>query len=176
MALAAVLAVLLPGTPAWAHAQLVGSDPAKDATLSRAPASVTLSFSERLEPEFATIVVSDAARQRIAASPATVDAERSTVRLTQPLRNGTYTVAYRVVSVDGHTVQGSYLFTVTDPALPAAAVPVTPTGAAVASPPGPGGLATPVLIGLVAVGILGVLIAVHLYVSGRRRAAAAGSP
>jgi hypothetical protein len=120
-------------------------------------------------------VVSDAARQRIPASPATVDAERSTVSLTQPLRNGTYTVAYRVVSVDGHTVQGSYLFTVTDPALPPAAVPATSTGSTVASTPGSGGIATPVLIGLVALGILGVLIAAYLYVSGRRRTAPAQS-
>ena len=175
MVLAAILAVLLPGTPAWAHAQLVGSDPAKDATLSKAPASVTLTFSERLNPEFATIVVSDAARQRIPASLTTVDAERSTAVLTQPLGNGTYTVAYRVVSVDGHTVQDSYQFTVTDPALPAVAAPPSSTGSAVASTPGSGGIATPALIGLVAFGILGVLIAAYLYVSGRRRAAPAGS-
>jgi hypothetical protein len=114
-------------------------------------------------------VVSDAARQRIPADPATVDAERSTVRLTQPLGNGPYTVAYRVVSVDGHTVQGSHLFTVADPALPPAAVPASSNGPAAASAPGSGGIATPVLIGLVALGILGVLIAAYLYVSARRR-------
>ncbi|NJP35771.1 copper resistance CopC family protein [Micromonospora thermarum] len=48
------------------------------------------------------------------------------------LANGTYTVAYRVVSADGHPVQGSYRFTVADPtatASPDAPAPVTPAAA-----------------------------------------------
>lgn len=175
-ALAVVLAVLLPGTPAWAHAQLVSSEPAKEASLGKAPASVTLAFSERLNADFATIVVSDAAKRRIPASAPAVDAERGTVNLTQPLSNGTYTVAYRVVSVDGHTVQGSYAFTVADPSLPAAAAsPVASSGPTVAAAAASGGISTPVLISLGAFGILCVLIVTYLYLSGRRRAAPAAS-
>jgi methionine-rich copper-binding protein CopC len=167
-ALAAVVIVLLPAAPAWAHAQLVSADPAEDASLARAPASVTLTFSERLNPEFTTIVVSDAARQRIPAAAPTVDAGKGTVSLTQPLSNGAYTVAYRVVSVDGHTVQGSYPFTVADPARPAAAAASQP---AVARADRSTGISTPVLIGLGSFGVLCVLVVAYLYVSGRRRAA-----
>ncbi|AGZ41096.1 copper homeostasis periplasmic binding protein CopC [Actinoplanes friuliensis] len=167
-ALAAVVIVLLPAAPAWAHAQLVSADPAEDASLARAPASVTLTFSERLNPEFTTIVVSDAARQRIPAAAPTVDAGKGTVSLTQPLSNGAYTVAYRVVSVDGHTVQGSYPFTVADPTRPAAAAASQP---AVARADRSTGISTPVLIGLGAFGVLCVLVVAYLYVSGRRRAA-----
>ena len=57
---AVIAAVLIPGSPAWAHAQLLSSDPAKDATLTEAPAAVALKFSERLNPDFTTIVISDA--------------------------------------------------------------------------------------------------------------------
>ena len=167
-AVAAVVVVLLPAAPAWAHATLVSSDPAKDATVSRAPASVTLTFSERLNPDFTTIAVSDATKQRMPAAPPAVDAERGTVSLIRPLSNGAYTVAYRVVSVDGHTVQGSYLFTVADPALPAASV--STAGPAVAAATKPGGISTAVLLGLGAIGILGVLAAAYLLMSGRRRA------
>ncbi len=169
-ALAVVLAILWPGTPAWAHAQLISSQPAGDATLGKAPASVTLTFSERLNPDFTTIVVSDMAGRRIPASAPAVDDRHSTVTFTQMLDNGAYTVAYRVVSVDGHTVQDSYLFTVADPARPAAAaVPAAPSGRAAAATAKPSGIATPVLIGVGAFGILAVLVAAYLYVSGRRR-------
>lgn len=159
LALAALLAVLAPGTPAWAHVQLVAADPVKDATLAKAPTAVTLTFSERLNPDFATIVVSDAAGRRVPASAPAVAAEVATVTLTPPPANGAHTVAYRVVSVDGHTVQGSYRLTVADPALPAA-VPVRSAGApapAAAPPADSGGLPTGALIAL---GALGVLLAV----------------
>ena len=106
-AAAVVVAVLLPGGPAWAHAKVVSADPAENATLTKAPASITLVFSERPNPDFITIVVSDAGRQRIAASTPAVTAESGTVTLGRPLNNGSYTVAYRMVSVDGHARQGS---------------------------------------------------------------------
>jgi hypothetical protein len=82
------------------------------------------------------------------------------------LANGPYTVAYRVVSVDGHTVQGSYTFTVADPDLPAAAAAPVPT----AGSPAAGGVPAGVLIGLAALGTVLAAIAISLVVSGRRQA------
>ncbi|WP_328474551.1 copper resistance protein CopC [Actinoplanes sp. NBC_00393] len=170
LALAAVLAVLAPSTSAWAHAQLVASVPTRDATLAEAPSVVTLEFNERLNPDFTTIVVSDAAQQRLPASDVVVDDVRGRVTLTGPPANGTFTVAYRVVSVDGHTVQGSYPYTVADPDLPAA------SASAVAAAPdadeATGGVPAGVLAGLGATGALLVAVTALLYVSGRRRAAA----
>ena len=119
-ALAAVLAVLLPGTPAWAHNALVEAQPAKSATLKKSPAAVKLRFLQNLDPDLTTIVVSDAARTAMPASKPTVDGKTGSLALTAPLPNGTYTVAYQVVSTDGHTVKGSYPFTVADPAETAA--------------------------------------------------------
>jgi copper resistance protein C len=171
LALAVIVAVLLPGAPAWAHAQLVSADPAKDATLTKAPSSVTLTFSERLNPDFTTIVVSDTGQQRIPASAPTVTAAAGSVTLSQPLGNGSYTVAYRVVSVDGHTLQGSYIFTVNDPALPAAG-PARASAAAVAGSKRDGGIPAGLLIGLGAAAVLVAAVAVLLFVSARRRTAA----
>lgn len=171
LVVAALLAVLVPGTPAWAHAALVSSDPAKDASLSTAPTAVTLVFSQKINPDFATIVLSDAAAQRIPASTPAVDEVNGTITVGQPLGNGVYTVAYRVVSIDGHTVQGSYTFTVADPALPAAAPAGRPSGAAAAPPAAAsGGVSAAVLIAMGAVGVLLAAVAGYLVVSGRRRA------
>ncbi|GIE28691.1 hypothetical protein Ait01nite_017360 [Actinoplanes italicus] len=166
--IAAVLAVTAPGTPAWAHAQLMFADPAKDLTLTVAPAAVTLGFNERLRPDFTTIVVSDPARQRVAASPAVVDDKRVTLTLTGTWSNGTYTVAYRVVSVDGHTVQGSYPFTLADPNLPPA-VPAPPSAAAAPASGGEDGGSNGPLIGVGAGTVLLAALGAGLYLSGRRR-------
>ncbi|MCM4076378.1 copper resistance CopC family protein [Paractinoplanes hotanensis] len=155
---AVFVAVLAPGAPAWAHAQLVKAVPARDAALPSAPTTVELTFSEDLNPEFTTIVVSDAARQRVPAAAPVVDGAAGTLALSRPLTDGAYTVAYRVVSADGHTVQGSYGFTVGEP-IPAVA----------ASAPGSGGLPPAVLIGLCGVGVVLAGVAVYLYLSGKRR-------
>ncbi|MFC8848032.1 MULTISPECIES: copper resistance protein CopC [unclassified Micromonospora] len=145
-ALAAVLTVLLlaPASPAAAHNSLLAATPAQDARLTAAPTAVTLRFLERLNPEFTTIVLSDAGRQKVPTGAPAVDGAAGTVTIDQPLANGTYTVAYRVVSTDGHPVQGSYRFTVDDPAAPAAstaaagtAAPASPVSAAGATDDGP---------------------------------------
>lgn len=171
VAVAVLLGVLAPGSPAWAHASLVAADPVKDSTLTAAPAGVTLEFNERLNPDFTTIVVSDAAKQRVPASGATVDDVRGKVTFTGGLpANGVYTVAYRVVSVDGHTVQGSYTFTLADPDLPDAPAAPAPSTAAM---PGPAddteGLPTGLLIGLGVAGGVLVVGAGAWFVAGRRR-------
>ena len=171
---AAVLAVLLPGTPAWAHAALVAADPARDATLRTAPAAVSLVFSQKLNPDFTTIVLSDAAAQRIPASAPAVHDATGTITVGRPLGNGVYTVAYRVVSRDGHTVQGSYTFTVADPALPAAPAAGRASAAASAPSAGSGGVSPWVLVALAGGGVLLAALAAFLYVSGRRRATRTG--
>ncbi|WP_250031209.1 copper resistance CopC family protein [Paractinoplanes maris] len=171
LAAAAFLAVLLPGVPAWAHAQLVAAAPTRDATLTTAPTEVTLTFNEQLNPDFTTIVLSDAARQRLAASAPQVSGPTGTIRLSTPPTNGDYTVAYRVVSTDGHTVQGSYEFTVADPSRPApvASAPIAePT-----APPTPAdGLPAGAFIALGAVGVALAGTAAYFTLAGRRR----GSP
>lgn len=121
VALAVLAAVLLPGTPALAHNALVSAKPAKNATVAKAPSEVTLGFLQKLNPKFTTIVVSDADKQKIPAADPAIKGTKVTLKLDAALTNGAYTVAYRVVSTDGHTVEGSYKFTVADKSAPAAA-------------------------------------------------------
>ncbi|WP_436532032.1 copper resistance CopC family protein [Actinoplanes sp. HUAS TT8] len=165
LVVAIVVAVLTPGVAASAHTQLLEATPAKDATLASAPTAVTLKFSQRLNPDFTTIVVSDASRQRVPAGAPAVDGDSGTLTLGAALGNGAYTVAYRVVSSDGHTVQGSYVFTVADPARPAAA---TPAEAAAAAAPAPDDSPPGALIGLgAALLVLVVGAGAYLYTSRR---------
>ncbi|MFI7220264.1 copper resistance protein CopC [Micromonospora maritima] len=130
--------LLAPATPAAAHNSLQSATPAQDARLTAAPTTVTLRFLQRLNPEFTTIVLSDADRRKVPTRAPAVDGSAGTVTVEQPLANGVYTVAYRVVSVDGHPVQGAYRFTVADPTAPtpsaAAGTPGAPVGADAANP------------------------------------------
>ncbi|WP_326562813.1 copper resistance CopC family protein [Micromonospora sp. NBC_01796] len=125
VACAAVLTAV--PAPAWAHNELRASNPAKGAQLASAPAEVVLDFAERLNPKFTTVAVTDKAGAAVGTGQPEVTGPRAVQRLRQPLDAGDYTVAYRVVSVDGHPVSGKLTFTVTAP--PPATAPVSPSAA-----------------------------------------------
>ena len=100
--------------PADAHALLVRSSPPKRAVLRDSPKQVELWFNERLEPAFATLTVSDGAGTAVGTGPAVVSGEdRKRLTLALPaLPPGTYTVRFRVLSVDGHVAEDSFPITV----------------------------------------------------------------
>jgi copper resistance protein C len=169
--LAVVAGLLIPGTPALAHNQLVAATPSRDSTVAAAPTAVRLVFTERLNPDFTTVAVSDAARTRVPTGPPTIDGVTGTVPISGALGNGVYTVAYRVVSVDGHTVQGSYTFTLADPARPAAVPSAVPAAAAPPEPSSPG----PLMIGLSAVVLVLIAGAGTLILRARRKTRPGGN-
>ena len=112
-ALVLVLAILAPAA-ADAHAVLVKSSPARRAVMSVPPPRVELTFNERLEPAYSTMSVWGAAESRVDDSKIVVgpdDPRRLSVGL-KPVAPGTYTVKFRVLSVDGHLVEGTYAFEV----------------------------------------------------------------
>lgn len=106
--------VLLCPAHAESHAALVKSAPARRAALVDSPARVELVFNERLEPAYARLSVEDTAGLRVDLGDVTVAADDSRqLRVSlPPLRPGTYTIRFRVVSVDGHVVESSFPFTV----------------------------------------------------------------
>jgi copper transport protein len=106
------LALLLVG-PAAAHANLVQSTPAVGASLDASPPSLTLDFSEELDPGFSRIQLMDSQNQVIEPGPGEIDpAAPRTLRLILPdLPQGGYTAIWRVRSaVDGHITEGSLPF------------------------------------------------------------------
>jgi len=105
--------LLLAPAIGWTHAVLVKSSPARRAMLVRAPARVQLWFNERLEPAFSALAVVDATGQQVDLKDVRVgpdDPRLLSVSL-PPLSPGTYTVRFRVLSVDGHIVESEYPFT-----------------------------------------------------------------
>src|SRR5258708_1133726 len=102
-----------------APANLLRSDPAKDAVISVAPDQVRMWFSEALNPAASTAAVVNQANQRIDKRNAFVspdDATEMDVSLQPNLSPGVYVVVWRTDSADdGHVLTGSFLFTVARP-------------------------------------------------------------
>lgn len=97
-----------------AHAMLDHASPAVGGTVERAPASLSLFFTEPLEPAFSGAAVRNAAGQRVDAGPARA-APGNKTELQVPLKAlppGKYKVDWHVLSVDTHKTQGSFSFTV----------------------------------------------------------------
>lgn len=127
---------------AGAHTDLAVSDPADGGTLSAAPSAITLTFNEPVQDFEPLIALTGPDGQPYPTGTPIVDSTtvRSDVQAIGPA--GTYTIAYRVVSIDGHPVTGQLQFelatvAVAEPAPPPAApaTPTTATPSAVASTP-----------------------------------------
>ncbi len=156
---AAVLAVLLGATApsASAHAELITSSPADGAVLPAAPEAVDLTFSEDLLPD--TVAVSIVPDGGSPASLGDIAVDGSTVTVAWPaaLTSGGVTIGYRVVSEDGHPVDGSVHVTIgtasaaaspagtADPAADPAAEPAASTAPPTATEDSSGGSGIPPL-------------------------------
>lgn len=98
-------------TAASAHAALVGTDPEDGAAVDTAPASVSATFSEALDGPSTEIAVTDPAGETLELDDAAFEGDT----FTQPMlytTPGEYTVAFRVISEDGHRVDDALTFTV----------------------------------------------------------------
>ncbi|MFF0221765.1 copper resistance CopC/CopD family protein [Streptomyces sp. NPDC004629] len=113
----AVTGALLAGAgPASAHAALTGSDPAQGVVVDKAPDQVSLTFSEQVSMSSGSLRVLDPKGKRVdSGEPSNVSGTTYSVRLVAGLADGTYTVAYQVVSADSHPVAGAYTFSVGAP-------------------------------------------------------------
>lgn len=113
--LLALGAVLSQAGPAAAHAELTSATPTDGARLATSPAAVRLTFDEAVEVVQGGVRVLDESGSSMptgAARHPTGHPEQVESPLTQPLSPGTFVVEWRVLSDDGHPVEGSLAFTV----------------------------------------------------------------
>jgi methionine-rich copper-binding protein CopC len=105
------LALASLSTPAFAHAFLQRAEPGAGATLRAPPRRVVLTYSEKLEPAFSGVAVTDAFGHSVEGGAA-VTGGNSIVAPLRSLPPGTYRVTWHAVSVDTHRTEGAYSFTV----------------------------------------------------------------
>ncbi|WP_024286233.1 copper resistance CopC family protein [Cellulomonas sp. KRMCY2] len=132
----ALAAVALIGTnalaaPAAAHDQLVETSPEEGEIVDVVPAEVMLRFTQPVIDLSARILVRDSADTVVLDVEADVDEDVITAPLPADLADGTYTVSWRVVSADGHPIQGAFDFHVREPSAPSTGpAPTPPTATA----------------------------------------------
>jgi methionine-rich copper-binding protein CopC len=133
--------VLLAGLLVWApaaqaHVTVVGTTPAADAALDVAPARVEVRFDSGLLDIGDAIVVRSGDGRDISTGPVDLGRDSIAVAVDPAAGPGPYTVAFRVVSADGHEVSSSFAYTVEGPA-PATTPASTPSPATSAPDPSP---------------------------------------
>ncbi len=108
------MAMGVPVTPALAHALLVKAEPPRRAVLTEAPSQIRLWFNEEIEGAYSSLVVLDAEKNSVTEVTLHLapDDQKSIVLPLPNLASGTYSVTFRVLSVDGHVVESSFNFTV----------------------------------------------------------------
>ena len=111
---AAVATAALASPYATAHASLKSSIPAADATVATVPKEISLTFNEKVEEAFSTLILADGKGKPVSTSKAKVDAANPAIlRMPVPaLSSGTYTVSWAVAGRDGHRRKGDFKFTV----------------------------------------------------------------
>ncbi|MEV6737226.1 copper resistance protein CopC [Streptomyces sp. NPDC051104] len=123
--LVAPLLLLAGAGSASAHAALKGADPVDGSVLKTAPKAVTLTFTESVGLLDNSIRVFDPENRRVHTDEQEhADGRSDTARVTLPdLKQGTYIVAWRVVSADSHPVSGALTFSVGRRSATTAALP-----------------------------------------------------
>lgn len=108
---AVTLVLILPSSPAWAHAELLTTTPADGAVLADAPSSVEFVFDEPvfLVPDGFQLYGGGAGHRTVPA-----EAVDATVRVILPkgLAEGSYVLGWRVISDDSHPESGVLSFAV----------------------------------------------------------------
>ncbi len=122
-ALVALLAMLSP-MPALAHVKLVSSHPMPGSRVSTSPPQIRLLFSEPIEAAMSGIVLygprGDSLSVAVTHEPGNVSA---LVAPLSPLASGRHQVRWHVLSADGHSITGTFSFSVLSAAADSAAPP-----------------------------------------------------
>lgn len=101
--------------PAFAHAFLDRAIPSVGGTVGGSPREIRLFFTQGVVTAFSHVhVVSDAGVAIPVSKPVNDPSDKAImiVRLGRALGAGSYSVTWQVVSVDSHTTQGTFSFTV----------------------------------------------------------------
>ncbi len=99
--------------PAFAHSFLVEATPSSKDHVATSPKIVKLRFGGGVEPKYSKLTVEDASGKVLGeGSIGTPDKPRELSMESPELAPGKYIVRYRVLSTDGHIVEGNYEFTV----------------------------------------------------------------
>lgn len=113
LVVAGLIAALVAASPALAHSFLVEATPSSKDHVAAAPKTIKLRFGGAVEPKYSKLTVEGADGKVLGeGSIGAPDKPRELSMEAPELAPGKYVVRYRVLSIDGHVVEGNYEFTV----------------------------------------------------------------
>ena len=114
MAALAGLCLILSSPTSFAHGQIVTTYPLMDSVSSPTPSQVWIEFDGELqliEGEVVnTLKVIDSTGLVVSSEEAVIEGAKISIQVSDQSVWGVFTVQYRIVSEDGHHVEGSYTF------------------------------------------------------------------
>jgi copper transport protein len=96
-----------------AHAYIIQSSPAENEVLNKGPANVKITFNEAIQPVFHSLKVVDEKGKRVDKEDGHVEKDHPsilTATLKKNLPEGIYMIRWKVISGDGHPVEGTIPF------------------------------------------------------------------
>lgn len=97
---------------ASAHAYIVNSSPSENESLDDSPTKATIEYNEKIQSGFAVLNVTNSAGKKVDGGNVTVEDKTISVDLKANLKNDVYTMEWRVVSADGHSITGLVPFSI----------------------------------------------------------------
>ncbi len=97
---------------ASAHAYIVNSSPSENESLDDSPTKATIEYNEKIQSGFAVLNVTNSAGEKVDEGNVTVEGKTISVDLKANLKNDVYTMEWRVVSADGHSITGLVPFSI----------------------------------------------------------------
>ncbi|RVT57120.1 copper resistance protein CopC [Niallia taxi] len=97
---------------ASAHAYIVNSSPSENESLDDSPTKATIEYNEKIQSGFAVLNVTNSAGEKVDEGNVTVEDKTISVDLKANLKNDVYTMEWRVVSADGHSITGLVPFSI----------------------------------------------------------------
>lgn len=111
--MSALVVLVLAAPPALGHAIVRSTTPEIDEVVAESPPEVVMGFNEPIEINFGAIRVFDTHAERVdrGATRYLSDSDDAAQVLLEPdLPDGTYTVAWNVISADGHPIEEAFVF------------------------------------------------------------------
>ena len=112
----AIASIFAYPVAAFAHGEMVQATPAVDSNVLTAPTEVSIEFDGKLQiignTNVNSIEVTDNQGQLISSPTSVVEGNKISTKLQLTDITGLVSVHYRIVSEDGHPVEGDYSFTV----------------------------------------------------------------
>lgn len=114
LAVVAFSGLVLSAPIGFAHGEIVTTYPLRDSTSSPTPTQVWIEFDGELQlidgEVINTLKVIDSTGLVVSSEEAIIEGAKISTQISDQSVGGVFTVEYRIVSEDGHPVEGSYTF------------------------------------------------------------------